>query len=476
MDQHVFQSFMNSFINENNNKNKSKINYIKKRFNLYTRVLKWLSESKSDVENCIERILKFIKKDSHDEIRGLIQKSIDNYFDFKNDKIFVDIENVSSILTKVEDSNAVVDFTRKYNEFKFSRLCNDLLLYKSVIYSCQIEFIDWPSTYLSSVEIRRIFYSLMFQKYSKNESLNENIIVKEYLRQSNNLKIFEVEIYRNFKSTTGINFFNQLFPKTVVDSMAKFKAFNNEIKVFYFILYYWLSNKTFENISQKFKNLNSIRAFIVSFIKYSIIDSLNHDHFTDNNGNLKVLKDKFQSFDDYFNYLQDINMNSSDNLGYLKEIDKKLNEYEKKTNEKKLNIKLIHFMCEFQAIYQSLAFIDEFFENETKFELIKLNKFFNGSFLYNFSIELNSRVNADLFVEEFFSRKSVFSSLYKFLFDSFIKFFNIDDTKPLKNEIENTKIQEKNKKENNETIEILNEDLKILFIDKNNKFSCLSEY
>jgi hypothetical protein len=59
---------MNSFINENNNNKKSKVNHLKKHFNLYSRVLKWLSES-IDADSCIERILKFIKKDSHDEIR-----------------------------------------------------------------------------------------------------------------------------------------------------------------------------------------------------------------------------------------------------------------------------------------------------------------------------------------------------------------------------------------------------------------------
>jgi hypothetical protein len=455
---------MNSFINENNNNKKSKVNHLKKHFNLYSRVLKWLSES-IDADGCIERILKFIKKDSHDEIRRLFLQSIKNYFYFENDKICIDVENASRILMKDENVESNVDFKRKYNQFKFSRLCNDLLLYKSIIYSCQIELIDWPSTYLSSTEIRRIFYSLMLQKYSKDES-NEKTIVKEYLRQNNNLKIFEIETYKNFSCSTGLNFFHQLFPNNSIDSLVKFEGLNEKIKVFYIILFYWL--QTHEAISQKFKNLNSIRAFIVSFIKYSIFDSMSGGQEINDDENLKLFKDKFQNFNDYYNYLKDINVKSLNNSVYMNEIKKKFNDYENCEN-KKLNIKQIHFICEFQAIFQSLALVNEYFENEMKFELIKLNKFFNGSFLYNFTLELNSRVNADLFIEELFSRKSVFSSLYKFLFDCFIKFFNEHQTKL--NKVEKTKAAKIHEEKNQNS----NQDKHALFIDKNNKFSCLSE-
>ena len=504
VDSSVFRSFMISFINENNNQisKANKLNYLKKNFNLYSIILKWLAQS-NDVENCITRILKFIKKELHGEISALIRKSIDNYCYLKNEKVFVDIDYVANMLMDtigkycLDRENDFVkayqierNFIEKYNRFKFSRLCNDLLLYKSVIYSCQIEIIDWPSTYLSATKIRKLFYELMFNKYyKKSETSNEKFIVKEYLRQGNNLKIFDVEIELTASRVSTfdghLSIFRQIFPDSIVDPLFAFEGLNDEIKVYFLVLFYWLnSSNASANQWQNFKNLNSIRTFIVSFMKYSIIDVLNDQSksidLTSSEGDksFKIFQDKFQKYDNFLHYIQNSNLNSTNNNCYLKEISKKLNEYQ--ITDKKVNLKYIHFMCEFQAIYQSVSLVNEFLESEMKFDLIGLYKFFNGSFLYNFNLELNSRVNSDLFIEELFSRKSVFSSLFNFLFDCFIKIFNINNVDTRKTVCKNTNI-ESNLKDNKikcETHEVLEHEETVSrekFVDKNNKYSYLSE-
>ena len=82
VDSAMCQSFMISFTNENNNlKSKSSKS---RKLNLNKRILEWLNIS-TDTDDCIKRILKFIKKELHNDVTVLIKTSIDNYINYKNE-------------------------------------------------------------------------------------------------------------------------------------------------------------------------------------------------------------------------------------------------------------------------------------------------------------------------------------------------------------------------------------------------------
>ncbi len=93
------------------------------------------------------------------------------------------------------------------------------------------------------------------------------------------------------------------------------------------------------------------------------------------------------------------------------------------------NLRLIHCLCEYQAIHLSLSYLQgglEAFEPSLRsntLELLELGCYFNGTFLHNFIGELDRRPCPDLYIEEFFGRKSLFKHVYAKLMDEFDQCF-----------------------------------------------------
>jgi hypothetical protein len=125
------------------------------------------------------------------------------------------------------------------------------------------------------------------------------------------------------------------------------------------------------------------------------------------------------------------------NFEYLKDVYVKLNSYKEISNKHLVNsFKIIHSLCEFQAIYQSVFYLQRFFSSFFESgadcgRFVTLHTFFNATFLANFNQELEIRSNPSLFIEELFGRKSILTSFYEFLFEKYSKLFQKSDSEKL---------------------------------------------
>lgn len=509
----TFTSLLSTFDSTNNNFKFKKLKrnlagYAKRKVTFYNRILDWLAQF-SDTNECLEMILKFVKSEKHELIRNVVEESINEYMclkpsftgyykplienkleskesliGHKNDAGF---ENFQNLEIKTFSGNLLsVDILKKFFNCKLSRFWLDILIHRKIIFTCQIEVAHWPSSYLSSRDIRKLFYTLLINAYENKNDLKDSekpIIIKEYLRYQKEIRIYEHnlnEIDNQFlnlhPSSIDITFILKnlfRFNDQICENFKSEEFLNTskKLKIFFAILYFWMkSGKDDQEFKElvELKNENFIKAFIVSFLKCTVIDPcyLKIKNFYSKEDKETGIKNDQNSIvfyksadksliDEYFSVSQDLSndylsefknieiLSDSNNFDHLKEIRHKLNSFSLAVNmsnnlinkssssklEKLLNLKTVHSLCEFQAIYLSLLYVQDFLNlhsNSNEFNLMNLNYFFNSTFLHNFIEELEQRVNPNLYIEELLGRKSVFKYLYHELYDLFNKMFLIE--------------------------------------------------
>jgi hypothetical protein len=456
VDRSVFSSLLATFDTTNNNckrKRRWKFSaaYARSKNAYFYRLLDWLVQF-SDVKDCLSTILKFVKVDKRELIEKVVLDSVQEYMclkpfesKFLYDR-FMELDNSSRKSEDIFASDGSIlteSFLQNYQECKFGRLCLDVLLHRRVIFNCQIEVLNWPSTYLSSAHIRKLFYSVLFNDYTKsNEDKSASNVVKEYLRVDNQIKIYDVEL----DSAASVNQLKQEsfllknvfhLSDSLSDRISKMTHLGPKLKNFFLMLNFWITNQSGEKNNENYK-----RAFIVCLMKftiiepvYSLINSNVSNSSTTSHSSINKLKFYEESSDSshLFNAYQNHNSNEfineftgmfstdSENVEYLKELKTKLTasfcpslvepHATSGKSDKYLNLRVLHGISEYQSIYMSLSYLFEVvFVGESK--LLDLDEFFNGSFLHNFIEELQHRVNPSLYIEELLGRRSFFKWLY----------------------------------------------------------------
>lgn len=517
VDQSTFKSLLNTFESSNNNmKFKGLKKSVAKRKDIcFHRLLEWLAKYDDNVEECVETMLKFVKKDLHEKIRFYVKESINEYMCLKpssslfyknliiqklenrfqiidDAQLDLSIDIASSIpltqdLTTYNGHLIANDFMNSFIDCKLNRFCLDALIHRKVIFRCQLEVAEWPSTFLSSINIRKFFYSLLIKKYELFKDDETTCTIREYLRYQNQIKIYDILIDTNsinlnqiIASIDSFFIFNKIFNfDTNVSHNLAYNFSRLSIKFKYFIstIFYWLNsakNNTdvFQNELNVIKNSNCIKAFLVSLIKCSIIDpifekfkllnkSKNDESAIDSlsstirnyetnysESNISLADQYLSDNDSMFDKIICDIVSDESNYEYIKEISIKLNSYcpslvinnsliSKSSNSKAnklLNLRLVHCLCEFQSIYLSLNYAKEvidLFDVKSSIDLLNIELFFNGSFLHNFIEELEHRVRPDLFIEEIFGRRSLFKFFYVELVRLFDNIFLIESNKDI---------------------------------------------
>ena len=261
------------------------------------------------------------------------------------------------------------------------------------------------------------------------------------MRTEKSIKIYDVTVDRSITSSL---FSDQKFAFNCVFSMSE--AFSEHLLKFekskfmysFATMFSWFMR--IQNLLQI--NLeNCKRAFILSFMKCSIIDPYCAELKTKSISsepisavNIKVIetnvKDEligtfFKQKSAYSEFIEILLIKSSlASNEYVKDLKIKLSVFTNTEKNTSINLALIHHLCEFQAIYLSINYIQEFVNaiepNMNTIDLFKLNYFFNASFIHNFIEQLNKRPNPDLYIEELLGRKSFF----KFLYNSLLKLYD----------------------------------------------------
>ena len=286
------------------------------------------------------------------------------------------------------------------------------------------------------------------------------------------------------------------------DSQAnRFARFSSglcdKLKFCFLSLNFWIRVQTCEKSRESYK-----KAFLVSLIKSSVIDpcyaliknnssvssresSVNLRAYDGDNETFQnEFTDRFFSMHGFVDEFCNECLTSIENVEYLKELKLKLSVtfcpslVEKASSgEKYLNLKIMHALCEYQAIYSSIVYLFEALFVGEEMKLLELELFFNGSFLHNFAEELQRRINPSLYIEELFGRRSFFKFFYNQLSIVYEKMFaeNIvselddesvslpdrgqenlteDEKKKLKNYKKNVKKKLRKQKENKEVLDL----------------------
>lgn len=456
VDKSIFNSLLQTFDATNNNLKfrrlkRDIVGYARRKTNYHKKLLEWLAAFQS-TDQCLEAIFKFVKQDKHDLIKQVINESIEEYClqkpsmkhyflteiqsHYSNNILLVNqmmqstkltdksIDLFNKELKTFNDKQLDLGFIDLFRQGKLSRFCLDILIHRRVIFSTQIEVSDWNSTYLSSIPIRTLFYSILINRFELSDS--KPIVINEYLRLDKQIKIYDLLIDETVTSGSLTNKFiiEDLFKLN--ESITNFEM-NQLLKYFFIVINHWIG--LIKDLTP-IKCDNYKRAFIVSLIKLAIIDQCLQKET--NSTNLKVidltLKDNL--LNEFKTDMLTFNAKLTDN-DYIKDLKAKLYSFTCTASNKIFNLKLIHCLCEFQAVYLSLNYIEEFMSATepglNSFKLIKLNHFFNASFLHNFVENLERRPHPDLYIEELFGRKSLFKYLYYDLLGQFNDLFQIKD-------------------------------------------------
>ena len=482
----LFSSLMSTFNATNNNLKFKRLkrnaaNLGKAKLKHYQKILEWLGQHDS-ASSCLKQILNFVKSDSHELIVKVVNENTAEYLCLKPslaEQFFAQI--IKSAETKAnneQDLNEMityggnqlnVEFVKKMRAARLPRFGLDVLIHRRVIFVSQIEVVDWPSSYLSSMHFRQVFYSILINKCEKVDA-DQPISIKEYLRYKNEIRIYDVSLRDHGSYDTTL--FN---PNFILTKLFKFEdelssalcsnpVLNSKLKYMFATMHYWLkwsdhSNMQFKEL-YRVKNKNCQRAFIVSLIKSSMVDVCYSKFKTtskqaassdDNCIKCMEVEPDWENLLSALNFEENLNnliLDTHANNEYIKELKSKLQTFcpslsmshyqVKNTNVNKLNrlfnLKLIHCLSEFQAICLSLSYVQEVLEafepNSHALDSMDMNLFFNAVFIHNFVEELEHRVNPDLFVHELFGRKSLLKHLYTKLMDSFDALFG--DTSALK--------------------------------------------
>lgn len=333
------------------------------------------------------------------------------------------------------------EFLCKYVNCNYPRSFMDVVVHQRVIFNSKIEVSDWPSVYISAQPIRQLIYSLLIS--------GDNSSIKEYLRYEKEIKIFEIQTIPLPKQITNRFILVDVlkFSDRIVDNLdIKYKGVKQEVKYLFCLVKYWLDLRYDKAELNDVKSENYKRAFIVGLIKLSLIDrlSLRKSEKQQQTGSLLKKSEEDKPIDFINKYLcSDGNFSdfkadfdpqveeNQENNSYIRELKTQLNRYSPSSNyyqslknsnslsEKYLNLRIVHFLCEFQALYSAFTSLQKLIDDEKFFPFLPLNYFFNATFLHNFILELDRRVNPDLFIADFFGRKSIFRHIYLQLIELF---------------------------------------------------------
>lgn len=248
-------------------------------------MLEWLGKHNT-IEDCIQQILHLTKSENHDLIKKVIDENTDEYLMLKpsmtsyfNAKISNEPSSMEPSLKQVTTyagKNLTDQFLLKFSTHEINRFSIDVLVHRRVIFAAQIEVIDWPSSYMSSQHIRKVFYSILINNYEADDT--ENVVIKEYLRYKNSIKVYSLDLRDRAKySDTGSLNAEFVFKNLLGLSggqckrLGEFNGLSNHLRNLFAVAEFWLKFKE-SSKDLELSSANCKRALIVSLIKSSIVD------------------------------------------------------------------------------------------------------------------------------------------------------------------------------------------------------------
>ena len=404
-------------------------------------LLKWI-KSRDNLAEATAMVISQIPRDKQENVRCLLSKSIDGYtklvsslhFHFENDinkhgdyvknqiagdsditqataqdtLIEIDVcSNSCQSLLKAKGSQPLPFwFLDGVHKGTFSVFILNAITLRRVILLSQVEIMHEQSSYCCSRLLRRYIYAILLSTDEDCRHDRDSLFVEEYDRERKTLKCNVVKPQWELKCGKIIPVLEtiptldvQLRFEIIQDMLdapivlASSFQFPNEVQFLLSVAHYWIVNA-----DPKIYFFH-LQALIVCFFKLGVLDEWIIKSCS-RQTEAPTETGKGESTD-----------NSIDQqLHNSKHVLDKFCERPRRNNAISFDCSLVHAFAQFQT-----CLLAGFYANQLLLSpVVHFNpaRFFNGTFLYNFTRELKSRKDPNLFIQELLGRSSSVAKCY----------------------------------------------------------------
>lgn len=391
---------------------------ISKRHTKMIGLFHWLSSV--DSKNAIDEVLNTLKGDKREEAMKIITDMAVHYAGRQSP--FVEHLIGKSKLTFSYASG--VPFPCWLTEMLFEGTLNPYIINVAVVQRVfqltQVDCFDMQSSYSCSLSLRKALYGIILG--SDSERKNGSATVVEFDREGSNMKKFSVEPcfdipgYGQVPKLADIPAMNlelrQKLLRCILECEVTYLECTESVHLTLLVIQYWLKKSTM------LINENVLRSLLLSLVVLRLIRkvrklSKRSKRLAESAHN----KVACQQALDLSVVLNDVSSMQTGICGSAARKFLKYFSHPVHNNARRFDSVLVHSYSQLQTCLLFTRYLNRILLKpyvDTEFHYA-----FNGTFLYNFTKELDSRPNPDLFISECLGRGSsldiAFSNLYKMI-------------------------------------------------------------
>lgn len=409
----MFEGFFNSIKLPRLRSKKLKIS---KQHTKMVGLLYWLSTTSSDL--ALSQIMQTLKTARREFTAKVILDTMSRYEVCTSPFVDKLKDGTKMVLTDAADST----FPEWFSELYFSGILNPYLIniaaVHKVFHLTQIDCFELESSYACSLPLRQVLYGLVLSVNSKSKDLAS---VEEFDREGRNITRRFVE---PILSAAGYGELPRLKEiPALTDQRRKdlfFRIFGVEsiqdqcpesLHGLFTVICFWLKNSKLK-VSE-----NLFRSFLLGIVLLKLLPRTKLSS-RKTSEKLKFLRNgcTVRSREGIGDILPGVEEQLSQDI--LCCVNKNFSKFfirPTHNHAKRFDFELVYLVSQLQTCLLFARFLNRLLLEPCK--NVEFHKTLNGTFLYNFTKELDNRVNPDLFIAEYLGRGTVleteFSSFYK---------------------------------------------------------------
>uniref|UniRef100_T1JN56 XPG N-terminal domain-containing protein n=1 Tax=Strigamia maritima TaxID=126957 RepID=T1JN56_STRMM len=376
-------------------------------------------------EEAIINVLNFFKKDYRERLKTIIHETIEGYTQ-------IEPSNIVNILTKetkiwTESTKDEVDmpkwFIDDFNHGILPPFMLNAVVHQRVVLPVQTECQDKASSYNIARPLRRLIYGLLFSIKNTDASVNEYDRVGYNLQNIKTDTINELPIFGSLPVLPDINSTSAkiLMLEVLCADENVFPTLPPGLRFVLLIVRYWILKADPQVTDCEVYSITLCILFL------SVIDK----------------KTKFKKSFKTLNFPLDVVLENASNSDF-QDVDLKLTKFRKApefTRIRNFNVSLVHNFSQLQTCILYAFYLNSLFK--FPFTPVSASKLFNGTFLYNVCVDLQSRACPRSYVMHLLSDNTAAVDLFNYVTDSMLATLPSDAT--LKRSCHNKKRRQKKK-------------------------------
>ncbi|XP_075560077.1 single-strand DNA endonuclease protein asteroid [Dermacentor variabilis] len=408
----MFEGFFNSIKLPRLRSKKLKIS---KQHTKMVGLLYWLSTTSSDL--ALSQIMQTLKTARREFTAKVILDTMSRYEVCTSPFVDKLKDGTKMVLTDAADST----FPEWFSELYFSGILNPYLIniaaVHKVFHLTQIDSFELESSYACSLPLRQVLYGLVLSVNSKSKDLAS---VEEFDREGRNITRRFVE---PILSAAGYGELPRLEEiPTLTDQRRKdlfFRIFGVEsiqdqcpesLHGLFTVICFWLKNSKLK------VNENLFRSFLLGIVLLKLLPRTKLSS-RKTSEKLKFLRNgcTVRSREGIGDILPGVEEQLSQDI--LCCVNKNFSKFfirPTHNHAKRFDFELVYLVSQLQTCLLFARFLNRLLLEPCK--NVEFHKTLNGTFLYNFTKELDNRVNPDLFIAEYLGRGTVLETEFSFFY------------------------------------------------------------